>query len=769
MKNTSPLLCDLALRDSETKLAAILDTITDGVIAIAENGCISLFNPAAEKLFGYRREEVLGLNVNLLMPSPDHEAHDAYLANYLRTGVKKIIGTGREVTGKRKDGKTFPLHLSIGEALLGQQRLFVAVIHDLTARKLAEEKLLTLSRAVEQSPSAVMIADLQGVVEYVNPSFTHLTGYASSEVVGKTPALLRSPQTSCEQHERLWQTLLDEGEWREEIQDRKKNGELYWALESISPVRNAEGKVTHFLSIQQDITEPKRDKEALQASEERFREVADMAGEWLWEQDPGGRYIYSSNAVVQILGYRPEEILGNSYLNLLTEEDRRHWAAELPPAQDLQIPFHRLVNRYRHHDGHEVFTESSGKPFFGEDGRLYKWRGVDHDITNRKLNEDALRLRVIAIEAVSVGINISAASHPHNPIIYANPALSRMTGYSHEELLGQNMAMLKGADTDKAAVEDIVKALREGHGYEGVLKLYRKDGTPFWSELLISPVYGQTGKLTHFIGVQSDVTERRRAEGERHQLEFAKQIQASLLPKAPLSCEGLQVAGFCQPATHVGGDYYDYFPSQDALNIVIADVSGHSVGAALLMAGVRNTLKAEARRPTQANQGSADILLALNDLLHEDLNGSDLFISMFYMRYNPRLKQLCYANAGHNRPLWLPAHEPRCRELDAEGMIIGVSKEVVFTEECICPQAGDKFLLYTDGITEAQNRAGEFFGVERLGELLATQRSASPQATIQHILAGLREFCGGDAFEDDVSMVVLNIECLAASAISSCE
>jgi sigma-B regulation protein RsbU (phosphoserine phosphatase) len=753
-------VCDAALRESEIKLGTILDTLNDGVVATDETGVIQVFNRAAETLFGYRSGEVLGMNVKLLMPPPDHEAHDAYIANYLRTGVKKIIGIGREVVGKRKDGATFPLYLSIGEASLGKKRLFVAVVHDLTAIKRAEDQVLTLSRVVEQSPNAVTITDLEGKIEYVNPSFTRLTGYAGEEAVGKTPSALLSRHAAPDRYLKLKKRLLEGKEWREEIQDRKKSGELYWALETLSPIRSGTGVITHFLAILQDITELKMEKEALRASEERFRQTAEMSGEWLWEQDTEGRYLYSSGAVRQILGYEPEEIIGQSYLHLLTDEDKARWTAERPPTPEVREPFYRLVNRYRHKDGREIFTESTGEPIFASDGRLLKWRGVDHDVTARKLYEDALRLRDRAIEAASVGINIADARKRHRPNIYVNPALSRMTGYSPDELIGRSMGMLQGPDTDKVAIEEICNALSEGRGHEAILKNYRKDGEAFWNDVLISPVRDADMKLTHFIGVHADVTERRKVEEERHELEIAKQIQLSLLPKRPLRLDGAQAAGVCLPATHIGGDYYDYFYSRDTLGIVIADVSGHSIGAALMMAGVRSALKAETRKADAAHPDprAAEILFALNELLHDDLNGADLFISMFYLRYKPESRQLCYANAGHNLPLLLSEDEETCRELDAEGMILGIRRNLEFQERCMKLNGGDKILLYTDGVTEAQSPDGEFYGVGRLRKLFFSLKREPPEATIEGILENLRAFCGGQSFNDDVTLVVLQAE-----------
>jgi len=751
-------LRDTALRDIEAKLSAILDTISDGIIIMDESGGIQLFTSGAERLFGYRHEEVLGQNVKMLMPSPYREAHDGYLADYLRTGIKKIIGVGREVSGQRKNGTVFPMYLSIGEMHLDGRHLFVGIIHDLTRRKRAEEQLVTLSAAVDQSPAAVLIAALDGKIEYVNLGFTRLTGYGADDLLGQNPRLLQSGHTARDQYRRLWEAIQGGHEWRGEIQDRKKNGELYWALETITPLRNTQGEITHYLAIQEDITEQKQDKEALAESEERYRQVAEMAGEWLWEQGPEGNYIYSSGAVWDILGFMPAEICGKHYLDLLTVEDREHWTAALSFSSiDSRTPFHRLVNRYRHKDGHEVYTESSGSPIFDEQGKLIKWRGVDHDITGRKAFEDALRVRDRAIEAASVGIVIADAQVPGHPNIYVNPALSRITGYSREELLGRNMRLLQGPETDPAEVENIRQAVSGGRGYEVVLKNYRKGGAPFWNELLISPVLDDTGKLTHYIGIQTDVTERRRAEEDRHELEIAKHIQLSLLPDAPLRLPTAELAGVCVPASHVGGDYFDFFHALGTADAVIADVSGHSVGAALIMAEVRSTLRAYTRKVPGVPAGPAQILRDLNAILYDDLTGAELFITMFYLKYQSDTRILKYANAGHNLPLLLRQGDAICTSLDAEGLVLGVRREVEFEERSVALAAGDRLLLYTDGVTEAQNPQGIFFGVTRLCSLFSTYRTLSPEALIETLLAELRAFCGNAPLRDDISMVVLQV------------
>lgn len=140
------------LRESEQRMRAILETAVEGIITIDERGIVESLNPAACRIFGYQPEEMIGQNVSRLMPSPDRERHDGYLANYLRTGEARIIGIGREVTGQRKDGTNFPMDLSVCEVRLGDRRLFTGFVRDISERRQLEQ---AVAAAAEQERARI--------------------------------------------------------------------------------------------------------------------------------------------------------------------------------------------------------------------------------------------------------------------------------------------------------------------------------------------------------------------------------------------------------------------------------------------------------------------------------------------------------------------------------------------------------------------------------------------------------------------------------------
>jgi sigma-B regulation protein RsbU (phosphoserine phosphatase) len=237
-------------------------------------------------------------------------------------------------------------------------------------------------------------------------------------------------------------------------------------------------------------------------------------------------------------------------------------------------------------------------------------------------------------------------------------------------------------------------------------------------------------------------------------MELARQIQLSLLPAAPPELSGVVLAGCCVPATQVGGDYYDYYLREDGqVDLVIADVSGHSIGAALMMVEFRSLLRSR----VHSFSSTGDMLVFLNDLLYDDLNQSGLFITLFFIKYDQLTRTLAYSSAGHVLPLLVRIDGEQCRELDAEGMILGVKKGVEFEEKQIRMQAGDVLFLHTDGIIESKNSSGEQFGIVRLCAIVQARRSEAPQAIIDAVLREVSIFRGAAPQEDDVTMIVMKI------------
>jgi PAS domain S-box-containing protein len=196
-----------AAAQSEAKaerLDAIIKTSADGIIVIDTRGVIESFNPGAERMFGYSAAEVVGRNVSVLMPSPHHEEHAGYVANFLATGHAKIIGIGREVQGRRQDGTTFPLHLSVAEMHLGGQRKFTGMLHDLSERAKLKGQLGSSEarwRAViESAVDGIIVIDTRGVIESFNPGAERMFGYSAAEVVGRNVNVLM-PSPYHEEHD----------------------------------------------------------------------------------------------------------------------------------------------------------------------------------------------------------------------------------------------------------------------------------------------------------------------------------------------------------------------------------------------------------------------------------------------------------------------------------------------------------------------------------------------------------------------------------------
>ena len=253
----------------EARLKAVVDTAVDGVILIDARGTVLKFNPACERLFGFSAAEVVGQNVKMLMPASFRAEHDGYLTNYHRTGVAKIIGIGREVVGQRKNGTTFPMDLSVGEAKEEGESIFVGIIHDLTERKRAEQAIREaaqrLKAVVDTAVDGVILIDARGQVMMFNPACEALFGYGAAEVIGRNVKMLM-PSPFRGEHDRYLSNYLTTrvpkiiGIGRE-VSGRRKDGTTFPMELSVGEAMQDDGPV--FVGIIHDLTERKRTSEQL--------------------------------------------------------------------------------------------------------------------------------------------------------------------------------------------------------------------------------------------------------------------------------------------------------------------------------------------------------------------------------------------------------------------------------------------------------------------------------------------------------------------------
>ncbi len=267
-----------ALRRSEATHEAILGSALIAIVTMDHEGRIVDFNPAAERTFGYSRAEAAGrLVAELVVPPAYRAAHQRGLAHFVEAGEGSVLGRQLEMTALRKGGVEFPVDLTVVHLAATTPPLFAGFLIDGSERKRTEDALRKLSRAVEQSPVSIMITDTEGSIEYVNPEFTRMTGYSEEEVRGRNPRLLQSGETPVETYRELWTTILAGGVWRGELHNRKKSGEVFWEMATISPIHDASGRITHYVGIKEDISVRRQLEEQLRQAQ-KMEAIGQLAG-----------------------------------------------------------------------------------------------------------------------------------------------------------------------------------------------------------------------------------------------------------------------------------------------------------------------------------------------------------------------------------------------------------------------------------------------------------------------------------------------------------
>ena len=312
------------LKESEEKFRVINETAQDAIVMIDDDAIISFWNKSAEKIWGYSKEEIEDkYDFSKLFISEEY--YNKFILSFVKfkqTGASNSINKILQFKSMRKNGDIIDIEISLSSVKIKGKWHGIGIIRDVTERIENEEKLEQFFRAVEQSPNSIVITNIDGNIEYVNPKFTEITGYTKEEAIGKNPQILKSGFQTKEFYKNLWDTITNGKEWRGEFHNKKKNGDLYWELASISAIRNQNSQITHFLAIKEDITEKKKIEESLRRSEERFRSIIEETPTGICITNEDGIFEYVNSAFCNLLNYSSDELIGNHIKIIFPEEKR---------------------------------------------------------------------------------------------------------------------------------------------------------------------------------------------------------------------------------------------------------------------------------------------------------------------------------------------------------------------------------------------------------------------------------------------------------------
>jgi PAS domain S-box-containing protein len=303
---------DLELKNRAIDEAPIGITIAD---ASKPDNPLIYVNDEFERLTGYRGDEVLDRNCRFLQGEDTREEPVAEMREAIAADEPVTV----EVRNYRKDGTEFWNRVTIApvENGIGEVTHYVGFQEDVTERKESEQTLQQFRRAVEAAGYAIYITDSDGTIQYANPAFEEITGYSSDEAVGMTPQILKSGEMSEEYYTNLWATITDGSVWEEEIQDRRKSGELYYAQQTIAPVIGEDGAVSAFVAIQTDITDQKERENHLR----QYERAIDGANELIAAIDEDYRYLFANPAYCEFHDLDPGQLTDTALQDALSHAE----------------------------------------------------------------------------------------------------------------------------------------------------------------------------------------------------------------------------------------------------------------------------------------------------------------------------------------------------------------------------------------------------------------------------------------------------------------
>ena len=492
-------------------------------------------NAAAESNYGYSRAELLAKTI--------YDIREKSAAGQLSQQMSLAFGQGIlfETVHLRKDGSRLPVEVSSQGIQLEGEACIISVIRDISARKKVKERLYQLETAVAASATGIFLADCHGCIIWTNAAFTQLTGYSAEEVLGCTPRFLKSGRQPAGFYKELWGTILAGKVWKGELQNRRKDGTIYFEQKTITPVHDDAGNVSQFICVQEDVTERKNAEAKLLVNEARLRTWFEMPLSGLAVTSPEKGWLQVNDLLCKMLGYTREELYGMTWAQLTHPDDLPENDANFERVLRGETEGYSMEKRFLRKNGEYLMTDLTVRCARLADGRMDYLVALIQDITERKRAEDELR-KAKGIASQKSALLKSILDSPQNVVIFSLDANYCYTEFTqtHQATIrqiwgvdiavGMNLLDIISNPADRAkAKANFDRVLRgesflleEEYGDLSRLRTFYEDR--------YSPIFGNGGAVVGITVFVIDITERKQAEAA---LVAARDFHLQLLQNAP--------------------------------------------------------------------------------------------------------------------------------------------------------------------------------------------------------------------------------------------
>ncbi len=498
------------LQENKENLQSIFDSVDEAIYVLDETGTFINVNKGAEKMYQYNKAELIGKTPqDIAAPGlNDFEEINRILKSVFKTGIPISF----EFWAIRKNGEIFPKEVVVNKGKYSGKTVLIVTARDITKRKENEQTIRKneekLTIIFNLANSGIVLADIDGNFLEFNDWWLKKVGY-SAEEFGKLKNFGLTHPDDLE-NSKQWLNKIISGEidkYKIEKRFIRKDKTIFWGESSVSAIKDKNNKITSTIEIATDITERKKTEESLRESEEKYRNLV--------ENSPYGIVTYINNKIAYvndeslriIKAKNREEIIGKPVLQFIHPDNKERALQRMKEIILAGSSSKIIEEKFVALNGETIYIELKAIPTLFEKQNAVQV--IIHDITERVRTQDKIKQLSRAVEQSPVAIVIT---NTLGNIEYVNPKFLETTDYSLAEVLGKNPRILKTGHTTEQEYKHLWETLISGNVWFGEFKNKKKDGTLYWESASISPILNSQGKISHYIAIKEDITERKKIE-----------------------------------------------------------------------------------------------------------------------------------------------------------------------------------------------------------------------------------------------------------------